>query len=70
MKWLTKGLAVLLVACLILGAVGCAGEKTKQIKVGVIGPMEFQMGKHHWMGATLGACPSKLSFVFMEGSNI
>jgi branched-chain amino acid transport system substrate-binding protein len=55
MKWLSKGIAVLLVACLILGAVGCAGEKTKQIKVGVIGPMEFQMGKHHWMGATLAA---------------
>jgi branched-chain amino acid transport system substrate-binding protein len=53
MKWLTRGLAVLVVVSLILGAVGCAGGEGKVIKVGVIGPMEFQMGKHHWMGATL-----------------
>jgi len=53
MKWLTSGLAVLVVVSLILGAVGCAGGEGKVIKVGVIGPMEFQMGEHHWMGATL-----------------
>lgn len=55
MKWLTKALAVLVVACLVLGMVGCGGGEKKEIKVGVIGPMEFQMGKHHWMGATLAA---------------
>lgn len=55
MKWLTKGLAALLIACLIMAAVGCAGEEGKSIKVGVIGPMQFQMGKHHWMGAKLAA---------------
>jgi branched-chain amino acid transport system substrate-binding protein len=55
MKWLTKGAAVLLVACLILTALACAGEEGNQIKVGVIGPMEYQMGEHHWMGAKLAA---------------
>jgi len=55
MKWLTKGAAVLLIACLILTALACAGEEGKQIKVGVIGPMGYQMGEHHWMGATLAA---------------
>jgi branched-chain amino acid transport system substrate-binding protein len=55
MKSLAKGLAVLLVACLILVTLGCAGEEGKKIKVGVIGPMEYQMGEHHWMGATLAA---------------
>ena len=55
MKWLSKAIAFLVVACLILGMVGCGGGEKKEIKVGVIGPMEFQMGKHHWMGATLAA---------------
>lgn len=55
MKWLIKGATLLLVASLILTALGCAGEEAKQIKIGVIGPMEFQMGEHHWMGATLAA---------------
>lgn len=55
MKWLSKGIAFLVVACLILGMIGCGGGEKKEIKVGVIGPMEFQMGKHHWMGATLAA---------------
>lgn len=55
MKWLSKGIAVLVVACLIMAMVGCGGGEKKEIKVGVIGPMEFQMGKHHWMGATLAA---------------
>ena len=53
MKWMTRGLAVLVVVSLILGAVGCAGGEGKVIKVGVIGPMQYPMGKHHWMGATL-----------------
>jgi branched-chain amino acid transport system substrate-binding protein len=55
MKWLIKGAVVLLVACLIMTVVGCGGEEAKEIKIGVIGPMQFQMGKHHWMGATLAA---------------
>jgi len=27
----------------------------KEFKVGVIGPMQYQMGQHHWMGAQLAA---------------
>lgn len=53
---LIKGLVVaLLVAGLIAGVVGCGGGEAKEIRIGVIGPMQFQMGKHHWMGATLAA---------------
>jgi branched-chain amino acid transport system substrate-binding protein len=55
MKWLIKGAVVLLVACLVLTVVGCGGEEAKEIRIGVIGPMQFQMGEHHWMGATLAA---------------
>jgi branched-chain amino acid transport system substrate-binding protein len=56
MKWLIKGAIVLLVACLALTTVvGCGEKAAKEIKIGVIGPMQFQMGKHHWMGATLAA---------------
>jgi branched-chain amino acid transport system substrate-binding protein len=55
MKWLIKGATLLLVASLILTALGCAGEEAKEIRVGVIGPMQYPMGKHHWMGATLAA---------------
>ena len=56
MKWLTTGAIVLLVACLALTTVvGCGEKAAKEIKIGVIGPMQFQMGKQHWMGATLAA---------------
>jgi len=55
MKWLIKGAVVLLIACLIMTVAGCGGEEAKEIKIGVIGPMQFQMGEHHWMGATLAA---------------
>lgn len=55
MKWLIKGAIVLLLACLVLTVAGCGKEEAKTIKIGVIGPMQFQMGKHHWMGATLAA---------------
>ncbi len=55
MKWFIKGAVVLLVACLIMTVAGCGGEEAKEIKIGVIGPMQFQMGEHHWMGATLAA---------------
>jgi branched-chain amino acid transport system substrate-binding protein len=55
MKWLIRGVIVLLVACLVLTVVGCGEKAANEIKIGVIGPMQFQMGKHHWMGATLAA---------------
>ncbi len=55
MKIATSLVIVLLIAGLIAGVVGCGGGAAKEIKVGVIGPMQFQMGEHHWMGATLAA---------------
>ena len=51
-----KGAIVLLLACLITAGVSCgSSEEAKEIKIGVIGPMQFQMGEHHWLGATLAA---------------
>jgi len=55
MKWLGRGVIVLLVACLILTVVGCGGGEAKEIKIGVIGPMSYVMGEHHWYGAQLAA---------------
>ncbi|UCG83309.1 MAG: ABC transporter substrate-binding protein [Dehalococcoidia bacterium] len=54
MKFVSKLVIVLLVFSLIAMAVGC-GEEGKEIKIGVIGPMKFQMGEHHWLGATMAA---------------
>jgi branched-chain amino acid transport system substrate-binding protein len=55
MKIVTSLVIIVLIAGLIAGVVGCGGGEAKEIKIGVIGPMQFQMGKHHWMGATLAA---------------
>ena len=56
MKFISKVVIVLLIVSLLAIAVGCGGEEeAKEIKVGVIGPMQFQMGEHHWLGATLAA---------------
>jgi branched-chain amino acid transport system substrate-binding protein len=55
MKIVTSLVILLIIAGLIAGVVGCGGGAAKEIKVGVIGPMQFQMGKHHWMGATMAA---------------
>jgi branched-chain amino acid transport system substrate-binding protein len=67
MKWLIKGVIVLLVTCLVLTVVGC-GEKESvsptptpvptatpkpEIKIGVIGPMSYIQGKHHLYGAEM-----------------
>ena len=41
----------LLIAALLIPA--CAAPKTDVIKVGVIGPMKFLEGEHHWIGATM-----------------
>lgn len=41
----------LLMIALVVPA--CAAPKTDTIKVGVIGPMKFMEGEHHWMGATM-----------------
>jgi branched-chain amino acid transport system substrate-binding protein len=51
-----KGTIVLLIACLITAGVSCSSsEEENEIKIGVIGPMQFQHGEHHWLGATLAA---------------
>lgn len=45
-----------IVMCLVLAVVGCGGgEPANEVKIGVIGPMSFMQGEHHWYGATLGA---------------
>jgi len=53
-----KKIIHILVACsllLLLVAAGCGtpAEETKVIKIGVIGPMQFVQGEHHWYGATM-----------------
>jgi len=55
-----KRLTCLLVACsvlllLIAGGCGPAAEEAKVIKIGVIGPMQYVQGEHHWYGATMAA---------------
>jgi branched-chain amino acid transport system substrate-binding protein len=45
-------LVILLVMSLV--AIGCP-RPVERIKIGVIGPMEFIQGKHHWYGALLAA---------------
>jgi len=46
-----------LVACLMVLSLfvagGCGKESAKTIKIGVIGPMNFLEGQHHWAGATM-----------------
>ncbi len=54
MKIAIKGAIILLVASLVVMAVGCE-EEEGVIKIGVIGPMTYIQGEHHWYGATLAA---------------
>jgi len=46
-------IALLLLIPLIFAACGPAEEEAKVIKIGVIGPMQFVQGEHHWYGATM-----------------
>jgi branched-chain amino acid transport system substrate-binding protein len=55
MKFVSKLIIVLLVISLVATAVGCDEEEANTIKIGVIGPMQFQFGEHHWLGATMAA---------------
>ena len=56
MKIVSKLAIILLIACLVMMGVSCGDEEeANELKVGIIGPMQFQMGEHHWMGATLAA---------------
>ena len=50
-----KAAIILLVACLVMGAVGCGEKEANEIKIGVIGPMAYIQGEHHWYGAQLAA---------------
>ena len=45
------------VACLLLIPLifaACAAEEAQTIKIGVIGPMTYVQGEHHWWGAEIG----------------
>jgi branched-chain amino acid transport system substrate-binding protein len=55
MKIVIKLAVILLIASLVMTAVSCEEEEENELKVGVIGPMQFQMGEHHWLGATMAA---------------
>ena len=44
-----------LLVTLVLPACAPKAVEENVIKVGIIGPMTFPEGEHHWMGATLGA---------------
>ncbi len=53
-----KKITHILLACsllMLLVAAGCGttAEEAKVIKIGVIGPMQFVQGEHHWYGATM-----------------
>jgi len=51
-----KGAIVLLLACLITAGVSCSSsEEANEIKIGVIGPMSYIQGEHHWAGAQMAA---------------
>jgi len=65
MKLMSKLAIVLLIVSVIAAAVGCGGEEAsptptststpppKEIKIGVIGPMQFIQGEHHLYGAQM-----------------
>jgi branched-chain amino acid transport system substrate-binding protein len=52
-----KRIVLSLFACLLLTSLivagGCTGEEANTIKIGVIGPMKYLEGEHHWFGATM-----------------
>jgi len=53
-----KGFSLALIACLLLLSLAIPAcvpeaEEAKVIKIGVIGPMQFVQGEHHWYGATM-----------------
>ncbi len=56
MKRVMKGAIILLLACLVGVATSCGpAAAAKEIKIGVIGPMAYVQGEHHWYGALLAA---------------
>ena len=56
MNRVMKGAIILLLACLIMAGVSCCpAEEANEIKIGVIGPMDYIQGEHHWAGAQMAA---------------
>lgn len=54
MNKVTKGAIILLLACLVMvGASCCPPAAANEIKIGVIGPMSYIQGEHHWYGAQM-----------------
>lgn len=46
--------SIITLVVLLISLIGCAPKPpVKPIKIGVIGPMEFIQGEHHWYGAIL-----------------
>ena len=45
----------LLVCLIVVGVSGCSSEEANEIKIGVIGPMSYIQGEHHWAGAQMAA---------------
>lgn len=49
-----KGAIILLLVSLIMAGVSCCpSEEANEIKIGVIGPMDYIQGEHHWAGAQM-----------------
>ena len=55
MNRVMKGAILLLLACLVMVAACCPAPVVNEIKIGVIGPMAYVQGEHHWYGAQLAA---------------
>jgi len=57
MKTVLMVASCLLIACLVIPAVACGGgdTETKEIKIGVVGPMYYVPGEHHRYGAVMAA---------------
>ncbi len=51
-KFIFSLFACLIVTSLLVSS-GCTKEVAKTIKIGVIGPMQYVQGEHHWFGATM-----------------
>ncbi|MDY6917661.1 MAG: ABC transporter substrate-binding protein [Chloroflexota bacterium] len=57
MKRVIRAGVIPLVLCLVLVVTSCCGGGTaaNEIKVGIVGPMDFIQGEHHWHGAQMAA---------------
>jgi branched-chain amino acid transport system substrate-binding protein len=56
MKKVIIGAIIPLAVCLALVVTSCGGGgAANEIKIGVVGPMNFAQGEHHWYGAQMAA---------------